>query len=352
MTTISEMTQQELIELIEKKDQRIEELEKKLSEQNRIIMQKDGSEDKYRLMVENLPSVVWSTSREGKTVFISHNVEDVYGYSSSEVYEKGEEVWINRIHPDDVDGVLQAFEALFAENKKYDIEYRIKKKDGKWIWLHDTASISQEIDGIQYANGVFTDVTDHKFAREALKEKTLELERSNQRLLVEIAEGKRQEQMIRKQTEEILNLSTPVIQLWKGIVVAPIVGTLDEQRTQQFTDRLLNTLVKTDSNTALIDITGVPTIDSHSAKHLIDTVNAAKLLGAKVMLTGIHPSIAQMLVHLGENLGDIDTRASLSDGLAAALGMLNDEPNRAGTDIDTTAYKKAAKHARKSANGK
>jgi len=131
------------------------------------------------------------------------------------------------------------------------------------------------------------------------------------------------EDVIAKQHEEILELSTPVVQLWEGVVAAPIIGTLDSHRTQLFMERLLESIVETRSPVALVDITGVSAIDTATAQHLIDTINAVKLLGAEVIITGVSPSIAQTLVHLGIDLSGIYTRSSLADGLKQALEMLN-----------------------------
>ena len=120
-----------------------------------------------------------------------------------------------------------------------------------------------------------------------------------------------------------MELSTPVMQVWQGVVVAPLIGSLDSQRTQQFMERLLNRIVETNSPVALVDIMGVPTIDTQTAQHLIETISAVRLLGVQVVLTGVRPAIAQTLVHLGIDLSNITTRASLAAGLAVALDILN-----------------------------
>ena len=137
--------------------------------------------------------------------------------------------------------------------------------------------------------------------------------------IVESLRGKRNELRLNQQSQEILEISTPVMQIWEGIVVAPIIGTLDSQRTQRFMECLLNSIVESNSPVALVDITGVPTIDTQTAQHLIETITAAGLLGARVILTGVQPSIAQTLVHLGIDLSDVDTRSSLAAGLKMAL---------------------------------
>lgn len=139
----------------------------------------------------------------------------------------------------------------------------------------------------------------------------------------DITEHKRAEQVLRRQSKEIIELSTPVIKVWDRVVAAPLIGTLDSQRTQYFMERLLNAIVETNSPVALVDITGVPTIDTKTAQYLIETISAVKLLGAQVILTGVRPAIAQSLVHLGTNLSEITTCTSLAAGLRVALNLLD-----------------------------
>ena len=117
------------------------------------------SEEKYRSLVANIPDVTWTTDDAGNTTFVSPNIETVYGYTPEEICEEGESLWFERIHPDDVETVRQAYGALFDKGTRFDIEYRIKRKDGKWIWLHDRAMTTYEKGGVHYASGVFMDVT-------------------------------------------------------------------------------------------------------------------------------------------------------------------------------------------------
>jgi PAS domain S-box-containing protein len=135
----------------------------------------------------------------------------------------------------------------------------------------------------------------------------------------DIRDRKRREETIRRQAEEILEISTPTLRVWDGVLVVPLIGTLDSERSQRFVDALLNAIVASDSEIALVDITGVPTIDTQTAHHLIETISAVRLLGAEVILTGVRPSIAQTLVHLGIDLSGIATYASLAVGLRVAL---------------------------------
>jgi rsbT co-antagonist protein RsbR len=127
------------------------------------------------------------------------------------------------------------------------------------------------------------------------------------------------EQVIVRQQEEMLELSTPVVKLWEGILALPMIGTLDSARTQVVMESLLQRIVETGSAIAIIDITGVPTVDTLVAQHLLKTVTAIRLMGADCIISGVRPQIAQTIVHLGVNLQGISTKATLADALAVAL---------------------------------
>jgi rsbT co-antagonist protein RsbR len=131
--------------------------------------------------------------------------------------------------------------------------------------------------------------------------------------------AKTREELITEQTEQLLELSTPVVKLWEGVVAVPLVGTLDSARAQVVMERLLQTLVDTGSPYAIIDITGVPAVDTQVAQHVLRTVVAARLMGADCIISGIRPQIAQTIVALGIEFGDIVTKSSLADALAHAL---------------------------------
>ena len=126
-------------------------------------------------------------------------------------------------------------------------------------------------------------------------------------------------QVIARQQQEMLELSTPVVTLWEGIVALPLIGTLDSGRTQIVMESLLQAIVQTNSRFAIIDITGVPTVDTLVAQHLLKTITAARLMGAECILSGIRPQIAQTIVHLGIDLSDVITKARLADALKLAL---------------------------------
>jgi rsbT co-antagonist protein RsbR len=139
------------------------------------------------------------------------------------------------------------------------------------------------------------------------------------------------EQLIARQQEELIELSTPVVQLWEGVLALPLIGTLDSERTQVVMESLLERLVATSSSIAVIDITGVPTVDTLVAQHLLKTVAAAQLMGADCIISGIRPQIAQTIVHLGIDLSSVATKASLADAFALALKRRGLAVGRAGT---------------------
>ncbi|MBD3885035.1 STAS domain-containing protein [Phormidium tenue FACHB-886] len=138
-------------------------------------------------------------------------------------------------------------------------------------------------------------------------------------LLVVEAYQKAKEEVILRQQEELMELSTPVVKLWEGILALPIIGTLDSARTQVVMESLLQKIVETGSEVAIIDITGVPTVDTLTAQHLLKTVTAARLMGADCIISGIRPQIAQTIVYLGIDLTDVTTKATLADAFLMAL---------------------------------
>ncbi|HSC67003.1 MAG TPA: STAS domain-containing protein [Cellvibrio sp.] len=141
---------------------------------------------------------------------------------------------------------------------------------------------------------------------------------------------KAREQVIMRQQQELMELSTPVVQLWQNVLALPLIGTLDSARTQVVMESLLQKIVETGAMIAIIDITGVPTVDTLVAQHLLKTIAAARLMGADCIISGIRPQIAQTIVHLGVNLEDVITKATLADAFSVAL-------KRTGASIQSSA---------------
>ena len=142
-------------------------------------------------------------------------------------------------------------------------------------------------------------------------------------------------QIIQRQQEEMLELSTPVVQLWEGILALPLIGTLDSARTQIVMQNLLEAIVRDSAEIAIIDITGVPTVDTLVAQHLLKTVAAARLMGADCIISGVRPQIAQTIIHLGVDLTNVTTKATLADAFSLAL-------RRTGASIVRSATPRAA----------
>ncbi|WBS04072.1 STAS domain-containing protein [Pseudoduganella sp. SL102] len=144
---------------------------------------------------------------------------------------------------------------------------------------------------------------------------------------------KGRESVIMRQQQELLELSTPVVQLWKDVLALPLIGTLDSARTQVVMENLLQKIIETGASIAIIDITGVPTVDTLVAQHLLKTVAAARLMGADCIISGIRPQIAQTIVHLGVNLEDVITKATLADAFLVALKRVGATVVRAETAL-------------------
>jgi len=143
---------------------------------------------------------------------------------------------------------------------------------------------------------------------------------------------KSREELITRQQGELLELSTPVVRLWEGVLALPLIGTLDSERTQVVMENLLTKIIETGAPIAIIDITGVPTVDTLVAQHLLKTVAAARLMGADCIISGIRPQIAQTIVHLGVDLRGVTTKATLADAFAVALDRTGAKVSRADAD--------------------
>ena len=160
-------------------------------------------------------------------------------------------------------------------------------------------------------------VKDPEGLGDAIWESTVLLDKLG--LLTSEAYQKTREEVISRQQQELLELSTPVVRLWDNVLALPLIGTLDSARTQVVMQNLLDAIVETRSDFAIIDITGVPVVDTLVAQHLLKTVAAARLMGADCLISGIRPQIAQTIIHLGVDLTNVTTKATLADAFAIAL---------------------------------
>ena len=244
-------------------------------------------------IVECSDDAIYGKTLDGAILSWNRGAERIYGYSAGEMVGRPVSVLVPPNKPDEVPAIL---ERVKRGERVSHFETTRVRKDGEVIDLSLNVSPIRDASGqIIGASTTARDITEQKKMREALAERA----------------------------KEILDVSTPVLQVWEGVVVAPFIGTLDTQRAQQFMERLLDKIVQTNSAVALLDVTGVPAIDTRTAQHLIETITSVRLLGAQAILTGVRPAIAQTLAHLGINLADVVTRSSLAAGLRVALDILN-----------------------------
>jgi len=252
--------------------------------------------DLFQLLVDNIRDyAIILLDPKGTVLTWNQGAERLKGWKTGEIIGQN----FSRFYPpEDLDKGKTEMElkSALAEGRFEDEGWRVRK-DGSRFW----------------ANVIITPLLD----------KQGEL-RGYGKLTRDLTERRKAEDKVRKQAQEIMEMATvPVVQVWEGIVLVPLIGMLDSQRTQQLMERLLHRVTETSSPIALLDITGVPAIDTQTAQHLIETISAVRLLGAEVILTGVRPVIAQTLVHLGIDLSNVITRASLSAGLRMALEILN-----------------------------
>lgn len=256
---------------------------------SRDITHRKGPDYARSLIEASLDPLV-TISPDGKITDVNASTEAITGHLRQELVGTDFCDYFT-----DPNKAREGYRLVFREGQVRDYPLEIRHRDGRETSVLYNASVYRDENG--EVVGVFAAARD-------------------------ITERKRAEALIQQQSLEIMELSTPVMQVWQGIVAAPLIGVLDSQRTQQFMQRLLERIVETNSPVALVDIMGVPTVDTQTAQHLIETIAAVRLLGAQVVLTGVRPAIAQTLVHLGIDLSGIVTRSSLAGGLAVALELL------------------------------
>jgi len=244
-------------------------------------------------IVENSEEAIIGKALDGEIVSWNAAAEKLYGYSAAEA--KGQPISII-VPPDHLDEIKRILERIGRGEKAALHETVRTHKDGRLIYVSLVVSPIKDASGkIIGASSLARDITERKQA----------------------------EEIIARQQQEILELSTPVVQLWPGVLALPLIGTLDSPRTQTVMERLLTRIVETGSSIAIIDITGVPAVDTMVAQHLLKTIAAARLMGAECMVSGIRPAIAQTIVQLGVTLTDVITKATLADAFAVALQHLN-----------------------------
>jgi PAS domain S-box-containing protein len=260
----------------------------------RDLSERQQAAERFRLIVEAVPNALVMANHEGIIVLVNAQTERLFGYGRDELIGQSVELLV----PARVRGAHPGYRAGFFADPK-------TRAMGAGRDLYGMHKDGHEIPVEIGLNPMVTEEGTFVLAS-----------------IIDITARKQAEETIARQAQEILEVSTPVVQVWDGVIAAPLIGTLDSQRTEQFMERLLQRIVETNSPVALVDITGVPTLDSQTAQHLIETVTAVRMLGAQVVLTGVRPVLAQTLVHLGIDLSSLVTRSSMSAGLSVALDLL------------------------------
>jgi len=235
--------------------------------------------------------VLYSCRPDGDygATFITGNVTERFGHTAQD-FIGDPRFWVNHLHPDDAPRILQELELFFAKGA-HAYEYRFRHKDGTYRWVHDEFKLVRDERGVP-----------------------LEIAGSWQ----DITERKQAELLIEAQARALMELSTPLIPLTDRVLVMPLVGVLDTRRAQQVLETLLDGISRTGALVAILDITGVQTVDTQVASALLRAARAVQLLGAEVVLTGIRPEVAQTIVAIGIDLGAVVTRSTLQAGIAYA----------------------------------
>jgi PAS domain S-box-containing protein len=256
-------------------------------------------ESVLRGLLLNIPGMVYRGNPDWSVVIMS-GCQELTGYAAEEISAMPGG-WLALIHPDDKDTVAEQGGTLGREPMSIVQEYRIVRKEGETRWVEDRKSSFFHEGTFGGVDGVLLDITDRVRAQEALRAA--------------------QEAIIAQQSRAIEERSTPVLQVWDEVLILPLVGTVDTGRAQQILENLLESIVRTQASVVILDITGVPVIDTAVANHLLEAIGAAKTIGTEVIVTGVSPHNAQTLTKLRVDLSKIITKNSLQRGLAAALAL-------------------------------
>lgn len=256
------------------------------------------SSSTYSIIAKNLEKQIltWNTG-----------AQRIYGYEADEILGQSAAVLH---HPDDLaSGFFDEFhQRVLDEGSISDICNR-RRKDGSDFRASVVVTRRDDAEGCPIGYLLISrDISAEERLRREVDQKVKELERTNE--------------IIRRQRDELTELSSPVIKVWDGILVLPLIGVLDSSRAQVVTESLLNAIAETESEIVILDISGVPAIDTEVAQHILRTTEAARLMGATPLVSGVRPATAQTIVHMGLTLGASQTSNSLKAALRMALGLL------------------------------
>jgi rsbT co-antagonist protein RsbR len=299
------MSPEELMARLEQAEARIRMLEE--AERERLLLLEKAQRLGERLdgMISSVPGLVWEAwfqpdEEKFRSNFASDHITVMTGYSREE-YLAMNEPWFALIHPDDRERMRRESAEHVARGGGV-AQFRWNTKDGRTIWVENHLRTVFDEHGHPIGlRGVSMDITERK-----------QIER-------EQTEARLREEVIRMQEARLAELSTPLIPISDEVMVMPLIGVVDSERAERVIQTLLYGIAKSRARFAILDITGVPSVDSATADALTRAAKAVQLLGAEVVLTGIRPEVAQTLISLGTDLGGIVTRGSLQSGIAHAM---------------------------------
>jgi len=255
------------------------------------------SEERLRRLVETANVIPWEADVEsGRITYVGPQAVKMFGYPESEWHKAG--FWDAHLHPDDREEVTRLLIETGARDDQVDFECRLIAADGRTAWLHNVSSAGRRPDGKRALGGFLFDITDRKETEAALRDKL---------------------DIIQRQQDAIRRLSSPIIEVWDGVLTMPIFGTANDDRAQQMMEVLLEAVVRTRCRYAIIDLTGAEALDTGTADHIIKIIRAVQLLGAQGIVVGIRPEMAQTMVAIGVDLSGIVTLANLREALLMCM---------------------------------
>ncbi|WP_437878189.1 PAS domain-containing protein [Sorangium sp. So ce513] len=285
------------------------------------------SEERFRMVTLATQDAIYDYNLVTGGVWRSASFERISG-APEELYADAS-WWREHIHPDDVNNATDALEsAMRSGANSWTAEYRLRRANGEYAVLVDRGVILRDASGKMIkVVGAVSDVTERRRLEVQVQESMIQLkaaadalEEQNRRLEGEIIERMRSEESLRAQNEAIRLMSAPVVQVWDNILALPLIGFIDDVRASRITETLLNEVVRTQARFAIMDLTGIESVDTATTKHLLDMMRAIKLLGTRGVVSGISPRIAATMTQLGAETQELVTFGTLKDALRHAIG--------------------------------
>lgn len=297
------------------------------AERTKAIEALRESEERFRMVVLAIQDAIYDFNVATGAVWRSDTFEKVSGAPKELCADAS--WWREHIHPDDVNNVTDALgSAMDSGASTWSAEYRLRRATGEYAMLIDRGVILRDADGKLFkVVGAISDVTEQRRLEAQVQESMIQLkaaaealEQQNRLLENEILERMHSEDSLRTQNEAIRLMSAPVVQVWEHVLALPLIGAIDDVRASRITETLLNEVVRTQARVAIMDLTGIESVDIATTKHLLDMMRAVQLLGTRGVVSGISPQIAATMTELGAETQGLVTFGTLKDALRHAVG--------------------------------